>query len=162
MKKEFEDTKKIATTAQKVATVANEEAKRLTKEKKEIEADVKIAELVETGKVLPAQKDYLKKVLLAEEGAVIELEEGEGDKKTTRKISKTEAMLELIAAGPAKVDLTQRSEVLTAEVEASDLETFNKILKMSDKDWADLKPEERDKILKKMNELQERGREKRK
>ena len=162
LKTDFAGLKSVAETAQKVATVANEEAKRLTKEKKEIEADVKITELVKAGKVLPAQKDELKKVLLAEEGATIELTEGEGDAKITRKVDRVDRMLELMAAGPAKVDLTQRSEVLTAEVEASDLETFNKILKMTDADWAALKPEERDKILMKLNELQERDREKRK
>jgi len=153
MKKDFEDTKKMATTAQKVAEVANAEAKILRNKNNEIEADVKITELVEKGKVLPAQKDYLKKVLLAEEGTEIELTEGEGDKKTTRKISKTEAMLELLAAGPAKVELGQRAEV-TGKIELSDIETVDKILKMSKKDWADVKPEDRDKILLQLNDLQ--------
>lgn len=154
MKKDFEDTKNIATTAQKVAEVANAEAKTLRKAKNEIEADVKIAELVEKGKVLPAQKDYLKKVLLAEEGTEIELTEGEGEKKTTRKVTKTEALLELLAAGPAKVEMGQRAEVGGATVETSDIETVNKIIQMTKKEWADLDPETRDATMLKLSELQ--------
>lgn len=164
MKNDFAGLKSVAETAQKVAEVSNNEVKTLRKEKKEIEADVKIAELVKTGKVLPAQKDYLKKILLAEEGAVIEFEEGEGEKKTTRKVSTVEAMLELIAAGPAKVDLTQRSVVIEGDaIEKDDIGTVNEIIKMTeDGRWSKLTQEDRDKCLMQLNDIQENLRMKKK
>ena len=151
LKKDFEDTKSIAATAQKVAEVANAEAKRLTKEKKEIETDVKIASLVEAGKVLPAQKDYLKKVLLAEEGATIELTEGEGEKKTTRKISKTDAMLEVMAAGPAKVELGQRSEVVNKEETKESAQELIAFVNMTDSEIAKMDPDKRMALLERLN-----------
>ncbi len=151
LKKDFEDTKKVATTAQKVAGVANAEVKRLTKEKKEIETDVKITKLVEAGKVLPAQKDYLKKVLLAEEGAEIELTEGEGEKKTTRKISKTDAMLELMAAGPAKVELRQRSEVVGKEETKESAQELIDFVNMTDSEIAKMDPDKRITLLERLN-----------
>ncbi len=151
IKKDFGTLKTVAETAQKVAEVANAEAKRLTKEKKEIETDVKITQLVEAGKVLPAQKDYLKKVLLAEEGATIELTEGEGEKKTTRKISKTDAMLEVMAAGPAKVELGQRSKVVNEEETKDGAKELIAFVNMTDSEIAKMDPDKRMSLLERLN-----------
>jgi len=51
------------------------------------------------------------------------------------------------------VELGQRSEVGN-KIELSDIETVDKILKMSKEDWAKEKPEKRDRIMTQLSDLQ--------
>lgn len=151
MKTAFEDTKNMAATAQKVAEVANAEVKTLRKAKRETEANVKVNELAEAGKIFPVQKDKLRQILLAEEGATIEFTEGEGEKRTTRKVSKVDAMVELMAAGPAKVEMGQRSEVITKKESKENAQELIDFVNMTDAEIAKMDPDKRMSLLDRLN-----------
>ncbi len=135
----------------KALEVATSDLAVMKRENQEMEVDTHINVLLAGGKLVPAQKELLRKILLADDSSgTIELEE-DGKKK---KLDKKEAIVHLLTTGPNKVDLTQKGVVIGPT--DGDMKKAKKIINMTTEEWAKLSPEERKIKLQELDALQEK------
>lgn len=136
----------------KALEVATSDLAVLKQEKQEMEVDTHVNVLLAGGKIVPAQKELLRSIFLADgSSGTIELEEEGGKKK---KLDKNEAIMHLLTTGPDKVNLTQKGVVTGAT--DNDMKEAKKIINMTTEEWAKLTPEEREIKLKELDTLQEK------
>ena len=128
-----------------------EEQSKITRELREKKVETKLEELIQKGKIVPAQKDDLKPILMANKGSdTIELEKKDGSGKVVKsKVSIADAMLNFLGQSPARVKMGQES-VVTKRTAVNLAEGLKKLVDMSQAEFDKLEPEVQENLLKKI------------
>ena len=124
----------------------------VTKELREKKVEAKLEELIQSGKIVPAQKDDLRPILMADKSTdTIELKEKDKDGKVTgkSKISMGEALLNFLTQSPPVVRLGQES-VVTKRTAVNLAEGLKTLVNMSQEEFNKLEKSVQENLLKKI------------
>ena len=127
-----------------------EELNNVTHELREKKVETKLEELIRNGQMVPAGREALKAILMADKtSGNIELKEEKDGKITRKKVSTAEAVLSFLEKSPAGVKLGQEG-IITQRTAVKLAEGLNKLMGMSQAEFNKLEPDVQASLLKKV------------